>query len=42
MTRDEAAHGAKAQSLGADDLPMYMKLTMRLTSKLMTHGSYWL
>ena len=42
MTRDEVAHGAQARSLGADDLPMFVKMTMRLTSKLMTHSSYWL
>jgi ubiquinone biosynthesis monooxygenase Coq7 len=42
MTRDEAAHGAQAMSLGAADLPFMVRSAMRLTARLMTRGSYWL
>ena len=39
---DEAEHGAKAASLGGTALPAPVRLAMRLTSRLMTRGSYWL
>ena len=42
MTRDEAAHGARAASLGASPLPAPVRSVMRLTSRLMTCGSFWL
>jgi ubiquinone biosynthesis monooxygenase Coq7 len=42
MQHDEIAHGAKAETLGAATLPGWVKAAMRLTSRLMTRGSYWL
>jgi ubiquinone biosynthesis monooxygenase Coq7 len=42
MRHDEIEHGAKAESLGAATLPVWVKAAMRLTSRLMTRGSYWL
>jgi 3-demethoxyubiquinol 3-hydroxylase len=42
MKRDEAAHGAKAQALGAAQLPAWLKAAMHLSSRLMTKGSYWI
>jgi 3-demethoxyubiquinol 3-hydroxylase len=42
MQQDEVAHGAKAETLGAAPLPGWVKTGMRLTSRLMTGGSYWL
>lgn len=41
MKQDEVRHGAKAMSLGGRPLPAPVALAMRATSKLMTHGSYW-
>lgn len=42
MTHDEAQHGARAASLGGAELPGPVAAAMRLTSRLMTSGSYWL
>jgi ubiquinone biosynthesis monooxygenase Coq7 len=42
MTDDEVAHGARAATLGADELPFPLRSAMRLTSRLMTKSSYWL
>jgi ubiquinone biosynthesis monooxygenase Coq7 len=42
MTHDEIQHGAQAASLGGKELPFAIKAAMRLTSRLMTRGSYWL
>jgi ubiquinone biosynthesis monooxygenase Coq7 len=42
MQHDEIEHGAKAETLGAATLPAWVKAAMRLTSRLMTRGSYWL
>jgi 3-demethoxyubiquinol 3-hydroxylase len=42
MTHDEMQHGAKAASLGGQELPVGLRAAMRLTSRLMTQGSYWL
>jgi 3-demethoxyubiquinol 3-hydroxylase len=42
MKHDEIGHGAKAETLGAAGLPGWVKEAMRLTSRLMTRGSYWL
>jgi ubiquinone biosynthesis monooxygenase Coq7 len=41
MTHDEVAHGAQATSLGGAPLPLPLRLAMRLTSKVMIVGSYW-
>ncbi len=42
MTHDEVAHGAQAEALGANPLPFPVRAAMRLTSRLMTRGAYWL
>ena len=42
MTHDEVQHGAKATALGADELPLPLRLGMRWTSRIMTRSSYWL
>lgn len=42
MTHDEVQHGARAASLGGAELPNPVIAAMRLTSQLMTRGSYWL
>jgi len=42
MTHDEMQHGAHAAALGGKELPFPVSSAMRLTSRLMTHGSYWL
>jgi ubiquinone biosynthesis monooxygenase Coq7 len=42
MTHDEMKHGAQAASLGGQGLPIPVAAAMRLTSRLMTYGSYWL
>jgi 3-demethoxyubiquinol 3-hydroxylase len=42
MTHDEMQHGAHATALGGRDLPLPVSMAMRLTSRLMTYGSYWL
>lgn len=42
MTHDEMQHGAQAASLGGKELPFPVRAAMRLTSRLMTQGSYWL
>jgi len=42
MTHDEAIHGANATSLGGSELPLPVRSAMRLSSRLMTFGSYWL
>ena len=42
MTHDEMQHGAQATSQGAKELPFPVAAAMRLTSRLMTKGSYWL
>ena len=42
MTHEEMQHGAHAASLGGKKLPVPVGAAMRLTSRLMTHGSYWL
>jgi ubiquinone biosynthesis monooxygenase Coq7 len=41
MTHDEVAHGSKAVSLGADELPFLLRSAMRLTARIMTRSSYW-
>jgi ubiquinone biosynthesis monooxygenase Coq7 len=42
MSKEEAAHGAKAAAMGAIRLPLPIQAAMRLTSRLMTRSSYWL
>ncbi len=42
MTHDEVQHGAAATALGADELPLPLRLGMRWTSRIMTRISYWL
>jgi len=42
MRHDEIMHGAAAASLGGAPLPAVVRAAMRLTSKGLTHGSYWL
>ena len=42
MTHDEMSHGAKASSMGGQALPVPVTAAMRATSRLMTHGSYWI
>jgi 3-demethoxyubiquinol 3-hydroxylase len=42
MTHDEMQHGAQATSLGGKALPIPVRTAMRLASRLMTGGSYWL
>ena len=42
MTHDEVQHGTQAASMGGKPLPFALRAAMRLTSRLMTEGSYWL
>jgi ubiquinone biosynthesis monooxygenase Coq7 len=42
MTHDEMQHGAQAGLMGGKPLPLAVSAAMRLTSRLMTEGSYWL
>ena len=41
MRQDEAAHGAHAQSLGAKEVPLPVKVAMRAMSKVMTTVAYY-
>ena len=42
MKDDEAAHAAKAAKIGGKPLPPMIRSAMKLTSRLMTQGSFWL
>ncbi|HEX8787811.1 MAG TPA: 2-polyprenyl-3-methyl-6-methoxy-1,4-benzoquinone monooxygenase [Telluria sp.] len=42
MRNDEAEHGAKAQAMGAADLPTPVKMAMRAMSKVMTTAAYYI
>ena len=42
MRDEEALHGANAKDAGASDLPVPIRLFMRLTAKIMTGTAYWL
>jgi ubiquinone biosynthesis monooxygenase Coq7 len=42
MRHEEMKHGAAAASLGGKELPFPLRLAMRLASKSLTRGSYWL
>ena len=41
MRDDENRHGALGRSLGGEELPLPVKVAMRLASKVMTRASYW-
>ncbi len=41
MQQDEAAHAAEANQLGASELPVPIKVGMRLASKIMTKTAYY-
>ena len=41
MSIDEASHANMALSYGGADLPLPVKITMKLGSKVMTHTAYW-
>jgi ubiquinone biosynthesis monooxygenase Coq7 len=41
MQVDEIRHGEKAAALGGAALPAPLRLAMRLSSRVMTHSSYW-
>src|SRR5271157_4919819 len=42
MAEDEVRHGATALALGGKELPIALRGAMRLVSRVMTGGSYWL
>ncbi len=42
MAEDEVRHGATARALGGKELPIAVRGAMRLVSRVMTRGSYWL
>ena len=42
MADDEVRHGATALALGGKELPIALRSAMRLASRVMTRGSYWL
>jgi ubiquinone biosynthesis monooxygenase Coq7 len=42
MKSDEIAHGEKAARIGGKPLPKIVGAAMKMTSQLMTKGSYWL
>jgi len=42
MRQDEIKHGETAAALGGRPLPFVLRAAMRLTSRVMTRGSYWL
>lgn len=42
MKEDEARHGQTAMDAGGRELPGWAQKLMRLTSKVMTRGAYWL
>ena len=42
MADDEVRHGATALALGGKELPIALRGAMRLASRVMTGGSYWL
>jgi 3-demethoxyubiquinol 3-hydroxylase len=42
MRHDEMKHGAAAASLGGKELPFALRTAMRLASRSLTRGSYWL
>lgn len=42
MKRDEARHATTALTLGAAELPLPVRLGMRLASRVMTRTAYWI
>ena len=42
MRQDEIAHGAAAKALGADEVPLPVRLAMRAMSKVMTGLAYYI
>ncbi|MDE2304512.1 MAG: 2-polyprenyl-3-methyl-6-methoxy-1,4-benzoquinone monooxygenase [Gammaproteobacteria bacterium] len=42
MRHDEITHGRMAEAMGGAALPLPVRVGMRLVSRLMTNGSYWL
>ena len=42
MRDDEIAHGAKAEALGATEMPLPVKAAMRALSKVMTTAAYYI
>lgn len=41
MRDDESRHGSLGRSLGGEELPLPVKLAMRIASKVMTRTAYW-
>jgi len=41
MYVDETRHAGMAQQLGGAELPLPVKLAMKISSKVMTHTAYW-
>jgi ubiquinone biosynthesis monooxygenase Coq7 len=41
MRDDEVGHAAKAEELGAEKLPMPIRLAMGVFSKVLTRGALW-
>ncbi|QJR13697.1 2-polyprenyl-3-methyl-6-methoxy-1,4-benzoquinone monooxygenase [Usitatibacter palustris] len=41
MRLDEIAHGASGEALGAQALPLPVKLAMKAASRVMTRSAYW-
>ena len=42
MSHDEMQHGAQATSMGGKELPIPVRMAMRLTARALTEASYWL
>jgi ubiquinone biosynthesis monooxygenase Coq7 len=42
MSHDEMQHGAQATSMGGKELPIPVRMAMRLTACALTEASYWL
>ena len=42
MKKDELRHAVIAENAGAADLPQAVKLAMKMSSKVMTQGAYYL
>jgi ubiquinone biosynthesis monooxygenase Coq7 len=42
MRVDEIGHGAKAQAMGAAEMPLPVRMAMRAMSKLMTTTAYYI
>jgi ubiquinone biosynthesis monooxygenase Coq7 len=42
MRVDEIEHGAKAQAMGAAEMPLPVRMAMRAMSKVMTTTAYYI